>query len=159
MQRADSFEKTLMLGKIEGRRRRGWQRMRQLDGITNSMDMYLGKFQELVMEREVWCAAVHGVTKSQPQLEQLNWTYPGLHVDSLLSGPPGKPKVVVLWWKLQIPFSSKHSILLLESMMRTVPPWTMVKGKTTLLTSRYLIQVMWNSIIAITAETYICSQS
>ena len=90
MQRADSFEKTLMLGKIEGRRGRGQQGMRWLDGITDSMDMGLGGLRELVMDRKAWCAVVHGIAKSRTQLSKwakLNWTE-----FSPLSYQPGLPR-------------------------------------------------------------------
>ena len=103
MRRADSLEKTLMLGKIEGRRRRGQQRMRWLDGITDLMDMGLGELQELVMDREAWHAAIHGVTKSQRQLS-VNWTESNVIIRILIRNGVGQEcqkRICVHWWRYE----------------------------------------------------------
>ena len=121
MWRASSLEKTLMLGKTEGRRRRGWPRMRWLDGITDSMDVSLSELREMVMNREAWHAVIHGVTKSRTWLS--DWT-------KLKPCPIGPPKIGGSWWRgltdcgpLEKGMANHYSILALRT------SWTVWKGK------------------------------
>ena len=132
MRRVDSLEKTLMLGGIGGRRRRGWQRMRWLDGITDSMDVSLSELREVVMDREAWHAAIHGVAKSQTWLS--DWTELKQRFDAF---------ELWCWWRLlRVPWPAKRSK---QSILKEISPDCSLEGLMLKLKLQYFGHLMWRT--------------